>query len=230
MHEATTAGLDDRTQAALARLTANEKACLRRRLLPQTAKEMAIELGVSPHAVEKRLKMARAKLGVSSSLEAARLLARSETGYQRTGPAPSDLAGPAGPPHPPLHGNAPPAGWPRRHASAIWRVTMISSFLAAALAFGLIGAPQNAPAGNTSPEQMRAMLTRTFVDMDRDRSGFVEAAEAPQFKIDGADGWTWMGQYDSDHDGKVSQAEYIANTRGVFQLQQNPPPRRASAG
>jgi DNA-binding CsgD family transcriptional regulator len=64
--------------AALARLTANEKECLRRRLLPQTAKEMATDLGISPHAVEKRLKMARAKLGVSSSLVAARLLASAE--------------------------------------------------------------------------------------------------------------------------------------------------------
>jgi DNA-binding CsgD family transcriptional regulator len=64
--------------AALARLTANEKECLRRRLLPQTAKEMATDLGISPHAVEKRLKMARAKLGVSSSLAAARLLAGAE--------------------------------------------------------------------------------------------------------------------------------------------------------
>ena len=66
--------------AALARLTANEKECLRRRLLPQTAKEMATDLGISPHAVEKRLKMARAKLGVSSSLAAARLLAGAEQG------------------------------------------------------------------------------------------------------------------------------------------------------
>ncbi len=47
----------------IARLTENEKICLRRRLLPQTAKEMAADLGISPHAVEKRLKMARAKLG-----------------------------------------------------------------------------------------------------------------------------------------------------------------------
>jgi len=69
---------DKQGEAALARLTANEKDCLRRRLLPQTAKEMATDLGISPHAVEKRLKMARAKLGVSSSLAAARLLARAE--------------------------------------------------------------------------------------------------------------------------------------------------------
>src|SRR5687768_18384083 len=78
------ANIDARMQAALARLTDNEKECLRRRLRQQTAKEMALELGVSPHAVEKRLKMARAKLGLSSSLEAARLLAASD-GYQQTG-------------------------------------------------------------------------------------------------------------------------------------------------
>jgi DNA-binding CsgD family transcriptional regulator len=82
--------IDARVQAALARLTDNEKECLRRRLQLQTAKEMALELGVSPHAVEKRLKMARTKLGLSSSLEAARLLVASE-GYQRKGPHSPDL-------------------------------------------------------------------------------------------------------------------------------------------
>lgn len=84
---------DQRTTQALARLTDSEKECLRRRLLPQTAKEMALDLGISPHAVEKRLKMARAKLGVSSSLEAARLLAAAE-GYQSLVPRTSDLARP----------------------------------------------------------------------------------------------------------------------------------------
>src|SRR5688572_20585546 len=84
------ANIDARMQAALARLTDNEKECLRRRLRQQTAKEMALELGVSPHAVEKRLKMARAKLGLSSSLEAARLLAASD-GYQQTGSQSADL-------------------------------------------------------------------------------------------------------------------------------------------
>jgi DNA-binding CsgD family transcriptional regulator len=82
--------IDERTRAALARLTENERACLMRRLHHQTAKEMAIDLGISPHAVEKRLKMARTKLGVSSSLEAARLLAANEQ-YGRTGPQASDL-------------------------------------------------------------------------------------------------------------------------------------------
>lgn len=89
----TDAIIDARMRAALARLTDNEKECLRRRLDQQTAKEMALDLGVSPHAVEKRLKMARTKLGLSSSLEAARLLAASE-GYQQTGPQASDLEPP----------------------------------------------------------------------------------------------------------------------------------------
>ena len=66
--------IDTAMSAALERLTENEKVCLKRRLGHQTAKEMALDLGISPHAVEKRLKMARAKLGVSSSLEAGRLL------------------------------------------------------------------------------------------------------------------------------------------------------------
>ena len=84
------ANIDPRMQGALARLTDNEKECLRRRLQQQTAKEMALDLGVSPHAVEKRLKMARTKLGLSSSLEAARLLTSSEQ-YQQTGPHAPDL-------------------------------------------------------------------------------------------------------------------------------------------
>ena len=46
----------------LDRLTGGEKECLRRFLRHQTAKEIALDLGISHHAVEKRLKMARVKL------------------------------------------------------------------------------------------------------------------------------------------------------------------------
>lgn len=83
------------SQDALSRLTDKEKDCLRRRLQHQTAKEMALDLGISPHAVEKRLKMARMKLGVSSSLDAARMLEASELaeqGYGQTASQPSDLS------------------------------------------------------------------------------------------------------------------------------------------
>ena len=47
----------------ITRLTEREKEALRRWLGHKTAKEIALDLGISHHAVEKRLKMARVKLG-----------------------------------------------------------------------------------------------------------------------------------------------------------------------
>lgn len=77
--------------AAIKRLTPAERECLRRCLEHQTAKQMAIDLGISAQAVEKRLKMARAKLGLSSSLEAAKLVETVDRSH-RLGPSPSDLS------------------------------------------------------------------------------------------------------------------------------------------
>lgn len=82
--------IDESTRAAILRLTMAERECLKRCLSHQTAKQMALDLGISPHAVEKRLKMARAKLGLSSSLEAAKLVESLER-YGRPGPDSSDL-------------------------------------------------------------------------------------------------------------------------------------------
>src|ERR1051326_503817 len=82
--------IDESMRAAIRRLTAAERECLRRCLGHQSAKQMARDLGISPHAVEKRLKMARAKLGLSSSLEAAKLVESLERSG-RLGPHPSDL-------------------------------------------------------------------------------------------------------------------------------------------
>ncbi|RZL28172.1 MAG: hypothetical protein EOP64_05315 [Sphingomonas sp.] len=65
---------------------------MKRCLDHQTAKEMALDLGVSPHAVEKRLKMARAKLGLSSSLDAAKLVAAADES-NRLVPQASGLSG-----------------------------------------------------------------------------------------------------------------------------------------
>ena len=65
---------------SLSRLTEREKVCLRQWLHHKSAKEIAADLGISHHAVEKRLKMARTKLGATSSLEAARMLREAE-GY-----------------------------------------------------------------------------------------------------------------------------------------------------
>lgn len=81
---------DDR----LGRLTEREKECLRHWLQHKSAKEIAADLGISHHAVEKRLKMARTKLSATSSLEAARMLSKAE-GYGQTVAQSPDLA-----PHP----------------------------------------------------------------------------------------------------------------------------------
>jgi DNA-binding CsgD family transcriptional regulator len=68
---------------SLSRLTEREKVCLRQWLQHKSAKEIAADLGISHHAVEKRLKMARTKLGATSSLRAARMLGEAE-GYGQT--------------------------------------------------------------------------------------------------------------------------------------------------
>ena len=68
---------------SLSRLTEREKVCLRQWLHHKSAKEIAVDLGISHHAVEKRLKMARTKLRATSSLEAARMLSEAE-GYGQT--------------------------------------------------------------------------------------------------------------------------------------------------
>ena len=83
---------------SLSRLTEREKVCLRHWLQHKSAKEIAADLGISHHAVEKRLKMARTKLGATSSLEAARMLGGAE-GYGRTVPQSPDLVSDALPLH-----------------------------------------------------------------------------------------------------------------------------------
>jgi DNA-binding CsgD family transcriptional regulator len=80
--------MDDRDP--LSRLTQREKVCLRQWLQHKSAKEIAADLGISHHAVEKRLKMARTKLGATSSLEAARMLGEAE-GYGQAVPQSPDL-------------------------------------------------------------------------------------------------------------------------------------------
>ena len=169
--------IDARMQAALARLTDNEKECLRRRLQQQTAKEMALELGVSPHAVEKRLKMARTKLGLSSSLEAARLLAAFD-GYQQTGPRAPDLE------------IAAARGDNRFHRKIALGATAMIVLAATALAVVMQPSEPGvaARAGisvqaderdwiEATPETIRAFLTDGFTLMDKDKSGFVDRSE-----------------------------------------------------
>jgi DNA-binding CsgD family transcriptional regulator len=58
----------------IARLTEAQRVALRLFMERKTAKQIALELGITPKAVELRLKGARDALGVSTSAEAARLL------------------------------------------------------------------------------------------------------------------------------------------------------------
>jgi DNA-binding CsgD family transcriptional regulator len=88
--------MDDREP--LSRLTEREKLCLREWLQHKSAKEIAADLGISHHAVEKRLKMARTKLGATSSLEAARMLGEAE-GYGQAVAQSPDLVSDALPLH-----------------------------------------------------------------------------------------------------------------------------------
>jgi len=88
--------MDERS--SLSRLTEREKVCLRQWLQHKSAKEIAADLGISHHAVEKRLKMARIKLGATSSLDAARMLVEAE-GYGQAVPQSPDLVSDALPLH-----------------------------------------------------------------------------------------------------------------------------------
>ena len=177
---------DETTRSALDRLTENEKTVLRRRLAPQTAKEMAADLSISPHAVEKRLKMARTKLGVSSSLAAARLLADSEQRYQALGPQQSDISSHSNPPQ------ADPAAKPETglwHRYLLGGFAMIGAFVLTALVAQSTSAPNRdaAAATPTPPAQaivMRkadahetaAFLRSAFRSKDLDHPGYLDAA------------------------------------------------------
>lgn len=66
--------------AELALLTEGQRDCLRRVYVHMTSKDIARELGVSPHTVDMRLRTAMKTLGVASRIEAARLLWIEETG------------------------------------------------------------------------------------------------------------------------------------------------------
>lgn len=219
--------LDERTRSALGRLTESEKTCLRRRLLPQTAKEMAIDLGVSPHAIEKRLKMARTKLGLSSSLEAARLLAVAES--QLPVPQPSDLS----PSAEPRDADATPGGKRR------WIIggTAMGITIAAALALQFAGGtapPQDKqPRIPATPEKAAAFLGESFDLMDRNKSGFLDPEEAPRTavrirpkggptgpmrEVDPARVYAMLlARTDRDGDGKISREEYISDARAMIE-------------
>lgn len=76
------------------KLTERQKACLRLVREGFTTKEIAGQLGTSPDAIDKSIKLAMAKLGVDRRGVAARMLYERErqTGYLQLGPQPPDLS------------------------------------------------------------------------------------------------------------------------------------------
>ncbi|ABQ69528.1 helix-turn-helix transcriptional regulator [Rhizorhabdus wittichii DC-6] len=61
------------------KLTEAQRVCLRMVLMHLSSKDIARELGISPHTVDQRLRMAIQALGVANRFEAARILAKYET-------------------------------------------------------------------------------------------------------------------------------------------------------
>jgi DNA-binding CsgD family transcriptional regulator len=71
------------TEHTFERLTEKQKECLRLVLRRNSSKEIASELGISPHTVDARLKGALKTLGTTSRFEAARMLAQYEVTHIR---------------------------------------------------------------------------------------------------------------------------------------------------
>ena len=74
---------DDPLAERVARLTGGQLDCLR--LVDQhlSSKEIATELGISPHTVDQRIRQSLATLGVERRAQAARIVARYSGPYQR---------------------------------------------------------------------------------------------------------------------------------------------------
>lgn len=149
-------------------LTERERQALRGWLEHKTAKEIALDLGVSHHAIEKRLKTARLKLGVASSLEAARMLARAE-GYDQTVTAPADLT---------------PAPSPRlipQYRSVLFGGIAMSLTIAFALALTSAGQPGNEATKPADPGviQIDTNMEPIFNKLDENGSGYLEQPESP---------------------------------------------------
>lgn len=141
---------------AILRLSERQRQCLRLTLVRRSSKEIARELGISAHMVDKYIKTAREMLGVTSRFEAARLLADHEgvDWVQKLDPQRLDLSLPIlAPPSPaPRSGEAsgagtqgvplpfPTAGRPRNDLTAGQRLAWITAIAAfsAVLAAGLM--------------------------------------------------------------------------------------------
>ena len=191
------------TEDATARLTAREKEVLRAWLDHKSAKEIALDLGITHHAVEKRLKMARTKLHAGSSLEAARMLARAEgasEGYGQTGPAPPDL--PRGPLPPPS----------RRYRPVL--IGGIAMSLCAVLALALAPVAQTAMQADAPARaaviKLDPDMTPVFDKLDENSSGYLERPESPFVPVAILDPARPDGPESSPMPGDKTDADQVA--------------------
>lgn len=236
----------DDARGNIALLTAKERECLHRWLCHATAKEIALELGISHHAVEKRLKSARQKLGVATTLQAARLLAR-EDGYGRTAYCSSELSGPAQADH--LNPGTPAAdlieGGSRKPQMLSTGVLIMTMLILAALALTAQNADKAAPAGSPAemprvfvldrnsakPQGFDEALSRVFGNLDKNGSGYLEPAEYEKGQlrmIQGPRGTTQdptqdpnavgarIADWDGDGDRRVSPGEFRIGISGLI--------------
>jgi DNA-binding CsgD family transcriptional regulator len=201
----------------ISRLTTREKEALRAWLDHKSAKEIALDLGITHHAVEKRLKMARTKLGAASSLQAARMLAEAE-GVQ-AGDDQTVTGSPELPPAP-----EPRPSWHHRPVIiggiAMFTLTVLGLALAAAY-----------PSAESVEIEIDGDLTKLFAHHDTDGSGFLEYPESPLVEIaflddtgpEPQDGNAVIGagadldhiaefyaMADTDGDDRISPAEFTA--------------------
>ncbi|GAA4003176.1 EF-hand domain-containing protein [Sphingomonas humi] len=223
----------DRLDAAVARLTPKERECLERWLSHATAKEIALDLGITHHAVEKRLKSARAKLGVTSTLDAARLLAAAPS-YGPTVSHSPEVASDQ------VAGQAPdidPPAVPRVRRNLVRiaaGVSVMSIIALSALLLAGAQAPGTAPqpAAAAAPRvftvtrsanqkaELESALQAAFSALDRNNDGTIGGTEltAARFRVlrmDGAgsgakpeaDGLLGL---DADKDGRVTRDEFLA--------------------
>ncbi len=81
------------------KLSEAQRVCLRMVLMHLSSKDIARELGISPHTVDQRLRIAIQTLGVANRFEAARILAKHELSapYQSPVYQTSHVATPAAP-------------------------------------------------------------------------------------------------------------------------------------
>lgn len=165
------------------RLTEREKVCLRLWLEHKTAKEIALDLGISHHAVEKRLKMARTKLDADTWLEAARMLANAEGCGQAE----------AGPPE------VPTASVHRK--SWLPQPLALGGFAMFFASLVAVGVAVHQPAEPAEIE-FDNDFERLFEHLDRDDSGYLEDPESPFVAVAFVD-----PQSHSDPEGQANLAD-----------------------